>query len=412
MKTTVNIIFGFLLTLICQVALAQKEPYQYHRELKGIESQWHKIILPNSIFDQLNSNFSDIRILGITAENDTVEAPYLMQLAKDKTSTENVDFNLLNVSSRGTVNYFTLEIPSAAPINQIQLDFEQTNFDWRLKLEGSKNQEDWFTIADNYRILSIQNERIDFDFTQINFGKSNYRYYRVAIESDVKPVITRAHVQQRENTAGSYRNYEVVSTEKVPDNSSKQTEIHFELKEPVPVSTIAVHVADTFDYYRPARIQYLADSLQTEQGWQYQYTTLATGTLNSFENNVLKINSVVAQKFKLIVENADNEPLKIDSIEANGLEHQLMVRITKPATYYLFYGNNSAHKPRYDIAQFRDNIPESAALLTLGDEVKMELKEDAKTQPLFQNSAWLWAIMAVIIILLGTFSYKMISQPK
>src|SRR5690606_40823506 len=57
--------------------------------------------------------------------------------------------------------FFTFEMPAREPINQLYLQFKEKNFDWKIRLEGSHDQQEWFTIADDYRIVSISNQLTD-----------------------------------------------------------------------------------------------------------------------------------------------------------------------------------------------------------------------------------------------------------
>ena len=150
------------LFLNCPFAFGQIGEFKYKRELKGISGQWHKIVLPDSVFGKISNDLNDIRIFGITAENDTIETPYLLRLATETVSAKEIVFKTLNSSRNENGHYFTFEISTSEAINQIDLDFKQDNFDWRIKLEGSQNQNDWFTVIENYRILSIKNEIEDF----------------------------------------------------------------------------------------------------------------------------------------------------------------------------------------------------------------------------------------------------------
>ena len=174
----------WLLLLLCSYSYGQIEQYNYKRELKGITGKWHKVVLPDEIFGKVSGNLSDIRIFGITANNDTIEAPYLIRLTTEKVSSKDVRFKTLNTSHNEKGYYFTFEIPTKESINQIKLDFKQQNFDWRLKLEGSQNQQEWFTVIEDYRILSINNELTDFQFTNISFPNSRYRFFRLLIASE------------------------------------------------------------------------------------------------------------------------------------------------------------------------------------------------------------------------------------
>ncbi|MCK5440335.1 MAG: DUF3999 family protein [Maribacter sp.] len=407
MKLAIKSYTSFLL-LLCSYSYGQMEQYDYKRELKGISEQWHTMILPNNFFGRVSQNLSDIRIFGITANNDTVESPYLLRLATEKISRKEVAFKTLNASHNDKGFYFTFEIPTTEPINQIKLEFKQPNFDWRLKLEGSLNQQEWFTIIENYRILSIKNEITDFRFTTLTFPSSKYRFFRLLIDSKEKPELAAARIAQSEITDGIFKKYPIKKTYTKENKQLKQTEIDIELQFAVPISHINIGITDTFDYYRPITIKYLSDSLETEQGWKYNYSTLASGTLNSIDENEFTFSSTTLQKLKIIIRNQDNQALTLDSIKAKGYVHKLVARFTEPATYFLTYGNNNVSKPKYDIKQFENKIPETLTTLDLGDEQSIEKTKFSKTDPLFKNKTWLWTVMTAIILLLGWFSVKMI----
>lgn len=409
MKLAIKSYTSFLL-LLCSYSYGQMEQYDFKRELKGITGQWHTMNLPDDFFGRVSPNLSDIRIFGISANNDTVESPYLLRLAKEKVSIKEVVFKTLNASHNDKGFYFTFEIPTTEPINQIKLEFKQQDFDWRLKLEGSLNQQEWFTIIEDYRILSIKNEITDYRFTKLTFPSSKYRFFRLLIDSKEKPELTAARIAQGEITDGIFKNYPIKKTYTKENKQLKQTEIDIELQLAVPVSNINIGIMDTFDYYRPITIKYLSDSLETEQGWKYNYSTLASGTLNSIDENEFKFNSTTLQKLKIIIRNQDNQALTLDSIKTKGYVHKLVARFTEPATYFLTYGNNNASKPKYDIKQFEDKIPETLTTLDLGNEQSIEKPKFSKTDPLFKNKTWLWTVMTAIILLLGWFSAKMIRK--
>ena len=76
----------------------------------------------------------------------------------------------------------------------------------------------------------------------------------------------------------------------------------------------------------------------------------------------------------------------------------------------LVYGIQKGLKPNYDIDHFTDKIPAVVTELTLGSEQLIEKKAEHKQVPLFQNKLWLWAIMTIIIVILGWFSLRMIKH--
>ncbi len=407
MKLKINI---YLLLLVCSYSYGQIDEYNYKRELQGITDQWHKVELPDALFGKVSSNLSDIRIYGITTDNDTIEAPYLLQILRGKTSSNEVSFKTINSSHNEKGYYFTFKIPTKEFINQIKLDFKQDNFDWKLTLEGSQNQQEWFRILENYRILSISNEQTDYQFTKVTFPNSNYRYFRMLINSKKKPELETTKITFDEVSGANLKNYVIKKVKISEKKSAKQTIIDVDLENPVPVSILKIKITDTFDYYRPVTIKYLTDSVKTEQGWHYNYRTLSSGTLSSIEKNKFKFNSTTLQKLKIIIHNHDNEPLKINTLEVKGYTHELIARFTKPAKYYLTYGNSKIGKPDYDLNHLATNIPSTLTTLTLKSEQIIDKKEVPTVEPLFKNKIWLWAIMAIIILLLGWFSLKMIRK--
>ncbi|MFK5958267.1 MAG: DUF3999 family protein [Lutibacter sp.] len=400
----------FLLLLFSSYSFGQMQQNNYKRELQGINNTWHKVILPEEIFEKVAPNLNDIRIYGITSKNDTLEASYLLQTKTEKLINKEVNFKIINSSHNKNGYYFTFEVVSRKTINQLKLNFKQLNFNWKLNLEGSQNQLQWFTIINDYRILSITNKETNYQFTKLNFPSSKYHYLRLLIKGKEKPELSNVKITSHEIYNGSYNTYSIEKIKKVQKKEQKVTILEIDLKSTVPVSSVKIKVKNTFDYYRPITIQYVSDSVKSEMGWISNYQTLTRGTLNSFEKNEFKFKSRILKKIKITIYNSDNSPLTIDTITVKGYIHQLIVRFTKPAKYFLTYGNKKASKPNYDIERFISKIPDTLALLNLGKEQLIIKKKIQERKPLFINKNWLWAIMFVIIVLLGWFSVKMIKS--
>jgi hypothetical protein len=290
------------------------------------------------------------------------------------------------------------------------LNFINGNFDWHVNLEGSQNQGEWYTIIEDYRILSIQNEMINYSFTTLKIPDSHYKYYRLSVPSNERPSLSSAKIYDLKIVEGEYRDYPVKAKKIHTSDKYKQTVIEISLPMPVPVSFLKLSVGDKIDYYRPMSIQYLLDSVKTEKGWKYNYSSLALGTLSSLEDNEYKFNERITNKLKVIIQNHDNQPLNNEALTVKGYVHELVARFNKPAEYYLVYGNKTAYKPNYDIINFQKNIPQELSKLTLAEEEEINKSGIPLIGPLFKNKAWLWAIMIIIILVLGWFSIRMLKS--
>ncbi len=389
---------------------AQIREYGYLREITGVSGQWHRLVLPDEIFGRLRPGFPDIRVFGITPGGDTTEAPYLLRRTKSVATVVESSFNTINVSHNDKGHFFTFEASEPTTINQIDFTFNQNNFDWLLVLEGSHDQLAWFTILENYRIVSINNPLTNYSFTKVSFPSANYRYYRLLVKSKEKPGLLSADFSQKTLIPGVLKTYLPTNTTTAQDKERKQTLIDIELPLPVPLSSVEIGVNEIFDYYRPLKVSYLTDSTGTANGWHHNYLPLATGTLNSMEANAFSFPETVVKKLRVTVHNHDNPPLTFSGVEVKGHVHELVIRITEPGTYFLAYGNARVAMPVYDLGRFAQNIPEDLTLLQLGGEQSFEQAPAGPKPGLFANQAWLWAVMGAIMLSLGWFSFRMIRK--
>ncbi|MFT4602341.1 MAG: hypothetical protein ACI857_002527 [Arenicella sp.] len=400
--------------VLCQIqAFSQMDTYKYERELTGIADDWHKVVLPNDIFKSIAADQNDMRLYGITEAGDTVEAAYFIQVKSDEVTVVEKGFNILNTSRKNGGYYYTLQLDSDETINEISFDFALNNFDWRVQLEGSQNQLDWYSIERAYRLVSIDNNRMNYAYKSISFPESKYRYYRIFVPSEVDPGFFSARITHTTTIKGESRDFNILSQTITEDKTAKQTIIEFSLKEAVPVNSIKVLATDDFDYYRPISISYVRDSTKTEKGYIVNYRHPFEGVLSSIEENQFDIGNRTAKQFKIVIENNDNQPLNITEISVNGYVHELVARFTEDADYRLVYGNPSAPSPNYDIDHFKNSIPNELTPLTIGTEVALKKETvEADTGSFFENPIWLWGIMGVIIVILGYFTFKMMGSNK
>ena len=277
-------------------------------------------------------------------------------------------------------------------------------------MEGSQNQQNWFTIKDDYRIVSIKNESTNYQFSNIHFPNAKYPYYRLLIKTNQAVALKKATLDLQKRTAANYQSYPIVSQSVTTNKQQKTSVLDVELKRPAPLSFLKFKVTDDFDFYRPMTIQYLSDSIKRDKGWRYQYRNLHQNVISSLEPNEFTFKSTLARKLKIIIQNHDNPTLTIDSITIKGYQHQLIARFTQSAEYFLIYGRKNAASPSYDIGLFEDKIPPNLSTLSLATEQIIPKIEPPKRKPIFENKWWLWGLMLTIIGLLGWFTLKMLEE--
>jgi len=183
-------------TVLANVSLSD---FNYSRTLGNREKGWHQLELPKDIHAKANVNFADVRILGLTETGDSIEVPYLqlqgVQKSNKKAKTIQPSFEIINQSKQKEGFYYTFKLLDEREITAFKLDFRSLNFNWLVNLEGSQNQEKWFTILEDYRILGINNSLANYKFTTLKFPKSNYKYYRVLIKDKIDEALISAQIE-------------------------------------------------------------------------------------------------------------------------------------------------------------------------------------------------------------------------
>lgn len=408
LRLKIKLLFLFLMCFA--FANAQTNSYKYKREIKNVNAIWHIMQLPDELYKNANAGFEDLRIFGIS-EKDTVEVPYLLKQRAEKVSTQEIPFKQLNQSANVNGYYYTFQSPAVNTINQINLTFKQPNFDWKVTLEGSNDNKDWFTVLKDYRILSIKNNNTDYQFTKLTFPDSKYLYYRIAVKSDVQPDLLAAKISKTDTIKGIYNNVSYRAYNLINDAANKESIITVDLKNPVPLSYLKLNVQSDFDFYRSFKIEYATDSFRTEKGMQFNYAPLHEGTISSLEKAEFNFPNTIASRLKIIIQNNDNKPLRLTGLQLKGNVYEIIARFDEPKlAYALYYGNESATAPSYEIEKFESKIPTNLSVVAIGEEQKNPAYSIKTEKPLFENKAWLWILMAVIIALLGWFSFKMLKN--
>lgn len=397
-----------LLFLCATIANAQTNTYKFKRSITGVNSVWHKMALPDDLYKKANAGFEDLRIFGIKGK-DTIEVPYLLKQLADKVTTNDIAFKQINQSAKPNGYYYTFQSPGINLINQINLAFKQENFDWKVTLEGSNDNKEWFSILTDYRILSIKNNDTDYQFTKLNFPDSKYQYFRIAVKSTIQPELLEAKISKTDTIKGTYQGVKYQSFDLKNDVSKKETVIDITLANPVPLSYLRLNAQSDFDFYRSIKIEYATDSFKTDKGIQYNYANLYEGTISSLEEQAFNFANTITSRLKITIQNNDNKPLRLSGLQLKGNIYEIIARFDEPEDEYaLYYGNEKATGPVYEIEKFESKIPNNLTGVNIGTEQQNPAYSVKIEKPLFENKVWLWVLMAVIIALLGWFSFKML----
>ncbi len=395
-----------LLNCLLSVLSFGQPAFQYKREVipGNTTSDWQRIDLPPDIFRHLKEDFSDIRIYHIERE-DTIEVPYLLKVLHATVSESSYSLPVLNQSKKEGKLFLTFEMPADKKTNFLELNFQEENYNAYATIEGADNKQEWFMVAERERILNIRTSVTQFASNAISFPTINCKYLRLSIESDKALTFNSASFKELTSVPGEQK--ELAHTvQPVEQNRSKQTVWTATLQHLQPVNTVSLQINTTGDYYRPVSIEALTDSISTEKGWIYNYRILTHGYVTSVQENTFSFEPTLARKIRVVISNYDSPALDIESVLILGPSVALFVPGSVNKRLEMFYGDANMYAPQYDLVHFQNKVPDIVPTMELGSEIFIGQPKD-KTAPLFENPIWLWAVMILVIGVLGFFTVKM-----
>ncbi|QQS42140.1 MAG: DUF3999 family protein [Acidobacteriota bacterium] len=389
----------FILLSLPAVSAGQEE-FAFKRKIEGAKEGWARIVLPDEIYSRLRPDMADLRIFAVSASGTSEQVPFVIDRG-GAGGVRRVDFRLINQTRGDGGRYYTFEPVETSYVNRLVLSFGVRNFDWRVSLEGSNDQRDWQTIVDNYRVLAISNELADYRFTMIEFPQTKFAYFRLFVPTDQDPGPVSASLELESPARRGLSSYSVENFSVSEDKERKRTVVDLTLTNVVPVSAVSFEIADRIDYFRPATIGYSAGGRDEER-----FERLGSFTLSSFDPGPYRFQEARSDRFRITIENGDSPTLRITSVSPLGYRYELKARMPGAEEYWVHYSDPNATRPDYDIENFSEQIPDELPELTLG----IEMEAEGRTAKYLESTVWLWAALAVVIVLLGWFSVRLLRK--
>ena len=405
------IILFFLATA---TTFAQADGYLYKRKLNKTEKEnFYSIPLLPEIIARCKSDLNDIRIYNFTGK-DTSEIPYLLEWQGIKYEEKVIPFVRINGSyNEKCCSYLTFKFNKKQIINRIKLEIPDANFDKWVKIEGSSDNKNWFTIKEHLRIVRFQNMNEHFEYTTLDFPGTEYTYYRLKFDDDGSNRITvpNAYVYESKETPGSYSELKIKSSKQTENKKEKTSELVVEFPYNYRIDHISVKSNTIKNFYRNINLYRSGGVIHTPKGNKENWYIINTSIFSSIENNAINCNNEQIQRLKIEIINYDDEPVEISEIKAFAENCHLIANLPVSDNIYLSYGKANDNAPTYDLIHFKEKIPATISETNYGtEEVSMPPKATKNT--LIKNKNWLWVAMSSIILLIGFFSLKMLKKEQ
>jgi len=387
------------------------------------------LILTPDIYDATRLDLGDIRLVDSHGE----EVPYVLARPKDTTESPRYEPAIINRSTN-TENaaMVTLDFGKKVMKNSIEVATRGNNFRRTVKVEGSSNNVEFFTLVEQAYIFAISRDTV---FEQVDLPANDYRYLRITVEpmaaEEKSPVIDEVKAFKVEKKLAERQLVGMVHIEHSEDEKSNSSIYVYDLGyRRLPISEIELDVADDAFYRyvtlegrdaatRKVRID-SEDNRQRFREVEVGWGRITGGTIFRYteasgqerERVVLRIPSSrrCHRYLRITIKNYDDEPLMIRSVSAKMVAHEVIFAAGDNDALALYVGSASARSPRYDIVQrLSDPLQVEARVAKLSAITDNPLFGQVEQKPIpwtERHQVLLLIIMVGVALVLAGFIFK------
>ena len=409
------------------LALAPASPeiryFRYQRPLQNLPQQSSQAcaVLDAAIFFHSAPQLADLRLY-----RDTTETPYVIRFAAPTQATP-TNIPVLNLGVRGNQTVFDADLRNSlhnSRYSDIELSINAQNFLATVKVAGSHepNGSNATTLG-SYTIFDLTAQKLGRS-TILHLPESDLPYLHFQITG---PLHT-------ENIAGlsivrtpiSQSKYTTVAESSQGTQKGHSTILELTVPAHVPVDRIAfAPEAEPVNFSRAVQIS----ATQPTQSSAPE----TTEPILSTSANLLRIhrtvdghmideerlaidlsgtNSAAPTKWTITIDNGDDAPLRIKSVQLQMLERNLCFDAATGASYTLYYDDSALSPPRYDYASLFTPQP-GAAKLVMGPETdNPSFQPRPDNRPLTEKHPVLvWIALVAVIALLGAVAFRSAKPP-
>ncbi|MBC8468772.1 MAG: DUF3999 family protein [Planctomycetes bacterium] len=391
--------------------------------------EYCKLILTPDVYNDARPDLGDIRLVNTSGE----QVPYVLVRPKDTTESQKYEPDVINRSTNADIAAMvTLDFGKKTVKNSIEVITDGNNFRRAVKVEGSNDNIEFFTLVEQAYIFAVTYNR---RFEQIDLPKNDYRYLRITVRpmitEEKSPVIDEVRAFKTEKSLAERNSVEMTLIEQIEDEKSNSSIYVYDLVyRRLPVSEIELEVADD-SFYRYVTIEgrdaetrevkvYSEDNRQRTRNIEVKWERIINNTIYRYtdaneqkhERLALSIpsGSRIHRYLKITIRNYDDRPVGIKSASAKMIAHKIVFTNIDDVVPTLYVGSEDARTPQYDLEYRLSNpLQVKARAAKLSGLISNPLFGQVEKPSLAwteKHKVLLLIIMVVMALVLGGFILK------
>jgi len=419
-----------LCVLICRTSLAADPQFRFHKDIDRKAAPGEELlaaVLDRDVYAAARDGFADLRI----HDEGGAEVPYFLEQATQRHTERVREACPSEVISLRDVNGKALEImvklgDKAPSADGLTIVTSLTNYEHRLRVFGSRNDHDWSPLVSDGLIFDYT-RYMDVRNADVSLPANDFRRFKLEIEQALdqreSPFLELA---QKSQDGRKEQRIEVSQIERRPfridrinlwrtverENALKPRQTGhpieaFQIEQDAQAKLTRINVWSRrqpltgFTLETPSRnfSRVVKVLVPITEGVRTDWQEVGRGTVHRFQFRgfhkaelMVRFAERRSEEYQIVIENADNPPLEITSVQAEGNLYRLVFLGAEGRRYRLDYGSDTADLPRYDTA---------AVLASLGpgyQPIEVGLGNQA-TNPGYQDGTGLGKLLSSSIVL-------------
>jgi len=436
-KSIAGSISILLAATICSGASIDLTQWQYLAEVNIEDStvEYCSLILTPEVYNAAKTDLADLRLIN----RDGNQIPYISARDEDLTETVRYSPAILNRSIDANGNaLLTLDFGSQSIKNCIEVETSGDNFRRAVKVEGSNDNIEFFTVVDRAYVFAVSDKN-HHRYSGIDLPDNDYRYLRITVSpmtiEETRMVINEVRAFKVEKKPAQKQTVEMILTEHKEDPNTRSSTYVYDLKfRRLPIVEIEINVEDA-SFYRCVSVlgrdaatqQVKIDSEDNRQRFtevEVPWNTITTGTIYRYndpagrkqERLALPVQSGGSYRYlKVIVSNYDDQPITIRSASTKMIPYKVIFPTPADKSAKLYIGCESAARPQYDLTRRLTNpsqIKAAPAKLAAIIDNPLFGKAALKLPWTEQHKTLLLSALVAVVIVLGVFMLKSLKTIK
>ena len=407
-----RLLIALTICLMAGEGLAQTPTFVAEATLPAVTKDgFYEVEIVPALAVYLNESFGNIRLYDAQHH----EVPYLLREESARYyAGQFTPYEILEKKQEeGCCTSLILHNPKQSELNSIQLIIRNAEVTKEATLLGSDDRKQWFALKQHFSLSPAANANGTSEVKIVDFPLSNYRYYSLRIADSTSAPLNILNAGYTEDSRVEEAKFTEVPVRKITTGQKtgeKNTYVTIRFDTARLVDKLELKMKGAPYFLRHAVLYEPQQRVSKKGETSTYYNRVEEMEVNSHHPTTLEFPALKVKEFLIVIDNQDNPPLEVAEAKPYQRRRYLTAYLKSGTTHTVDVGQESLSTPAYDLAFFKDSIPDQPQVVHAGVITVFEQKQAETSPTFFTTKAFIWVAVIGVIAVLGFMSVKLLKE--